>query len=137
MVSYNTIYNFKNPVRHFFDIDNLIFRNPGAIDIEDTSWTVPIKFRVLKEESDFRTLKFPNILQLVIAYEHFKTFPEFSNPHELEPIHKRLSAKMDTGDFAIGSFEDQLQADFNNLCKIFIINYYCCSILTIPTNLFF
>lgn len=116
MVSYNNIYNFKNSVRHFFDIDNLIFRNPGSIDIEDTSWTVPVKFRVLKDASDFRTLKFPNILQLVVAYEHFKIFPEFGNPHGLEPHHKRLSAKMDTGDFAIGSFEDQLQTDFNNLC---------------------
>lgn len=25
MTLYNTIYNFKNPVRYFFDIDNLIF----------------------------------------------------------------------------------------------------------------
>lgn len=116
MVSYNTIYNFKNPVRHFFDIDNLIFRNPGVIDIEDTCWTVPVKFRVLKDESDFRTLKFPNILQLVIAYEHFKNFSEFTNPYELEPTHKRLNAQMDTGDFAIGSYEEQLQTDFNNLC---------------------
>lgn len=116
MGSYNTIYNFKNPVRHFFDIDNLSFPNIGTIDIENTSWTVPVKFRVLKDESDFRTLKFPNILQLAIAYEHFKSFPEFSNPHELEPTHKRLSAKMDTGDFTIGSFEEQLQTDFNNLC---------------------
>lgn len=116
MALYNTIYNFKNPVRHFFDIDNLIFRNPGAIDIEDTTWTVPVKFRVLKDEKDFRTLKFPNIVQLAVAYEHFKTLPSFNNPHGLEPTHKRLSAKMDTGDFAIGSFEEQLQTDFNNLC---------------------
>ena len=116
MTSYNNIYNFKNPVRHFFDIDNLIFHNPESIDIEDTCWTVPVKFRVLKDELGFRTLKFPNILQLAIAYEHFKSFPEFSNPYQLEPIHKRLSAKMDTGDFAIGSFEKQLQTDFNNLC---------------------
>ena len=116
MISYNTIYNFKNPVRHFFDIDNLIFRNPESIDIEDTSWTVPVKFRVLKDESDFRTLKFPNILQLAIAYEHFKFFPEFGDPYKLEQNHKRLSAKLDTGDFTIGSFESQLQTDFNNLC---------------------
>lgn len=116
MASYNTIYNFKNPVRHFFDIDNLTFRNPGSIAIDDTCWTVPVKFRVLKDEADFRTLKFPNILQLVVAYEQINTFPEFSNPHALEPKHKRLSVKLDTGDFAIGSFNDQLQVDFNNLC---------------------
>ena len=116
MFPYNNIYNFKNPVRHFFDIDNLSFRNPGTIDIEDTCWTVPVKFRVLKDESDFRTLKFPNILQLAIAYEHFKSFPEFENPHELEPTHKRLSARMDTGDFSIGFFEKQLRTDFYNLC---------------------
>lgn len=116
MASYNTIYNFKNPVRLFFDIDNLIFRQPESIDIENTCWTIPVKFRVLKNESGFRTLKFPNILQLAIAYEHFKSFPEFNNPYELESSHKRLSAKMDTGDFSIGSFEKHLQIDFNNLC---------------------
>ena len=116
MASYNTIYNFKNPVRHFFDIDNLVFRNPGSIDIEDTCWTVPVKFRVMKDETDFRTLKFPNILQLVVAYEHFKIFPEFNNPCALEPDHKRLSVKMDTGDFEIGSYERQLKIDLDNLC---------------------
>lgn len=116
MMAYNTIYNFKNPVRHFFDIDNLIFRNPGTIDIDDTCWTVPVKFRILKDDSGFRTLKFPNILQLVIAYEHFNTFPEFENPYNLEQNHKRLSAQMDTGDFTIGSFENQIKMDFNNLC---------------------
>ena len=34
----------------------------------------------------------------------------------MEEKHKRLSAKLNTGDFTIGSFEDQLQTDFNNLC---------------------
>ena len=94
----------------------MIFRNLGAIDIGNTTWTVPVKFRVLKDENDFRTLKFPNIIQLAVAYEHFKAFPSFNNPYGLEPTHKRLNAKMDTGDFAIGSFEEQLQTDFNNLC---------------------
>lgn len=116
MPEYNNIYNFKNPVRHFLNIDNLIFRNPESIDINDTSWTVPVKFRVLKNESDFRTLKLPNILQFAVAYEHFKDFPEFCDSYGMEEKHKRLSAKLNTGDFTIGSFEDQLQTDFNNLC---------------------
>lgn len=106
MPEYNNIYNFKNPVRHFLNIDNLIFRNPESIDINDTSWTVPVKFRVLKNESDFRTLKLPNILQFAVAYEHFKDFPEFCDPYGMEEKHKRLSAKLNTGDFTIGSFED-------------------------------
>lgn len=116
MTTYNTIYNFKNPVRHFFNIDNLIFHNPESIDIEKTCWTTPVKFRVLKDDSGFRTLKFPNIIQLVIAYEHFKGFPEFADPYNLEPSHKRLSSKLSTGDFTIGSFEEKLQKDFANLC---------------------
>lgn len=130
VVDYNTIYNFKNPVRHFFDINNLIFKNPGSIDIEDTCWTVPVKFRVLKDESNFRTLKFPNILQMAIAYEHFKSFDEFTNTFNLEPNHKRLSVHLETGDFSIGSFEKQLQSDYYNLCvydnllRLDIKNFY-------------
>ena len=41
-MDYNNIYNFKNPIRHFINIDNIIFpTSPASIDIDDTCWTKP------------------------------------------------------------------------------------------------
>lgn len=116
-MSYNNIYNFKNPIKHFIDIDSLIFSPTiSTLDIEDTCWTIPIKFKINKDNTTFRTLKLPNIIALVCGYEHFKTLPHFDNPQELDPIHKRLSTSLATGDFKIGEYDIQLENDFNNLC---------------------
>ena len=42
IMDYNNIYNFKNPIRHFINIDNIIFpTSPASIDIDDTCWTKP------------------------------------------------------------------------------------------------
>lgn len=116
-MTYNNIYNFKNPIRHFVNIDKLIYPSTiSSLDIEDTCWTKPIKFRIQKDEEGFRTLKLPNIIQTVCAYEHFKSFPEFLSPQNFDPDHKRLSPVIDTGDFKIGAYDEQLGNDFNNLC---------------------
>ena len=56
-MSYNNIYNFKNPIKHFIDIDSLIFSPTiSTLDIEDTCWTIPIKFKINKDNTSFRTL---------------------------------------------------------------------------------
>lgn len=116
-MSYNNIYNFKNPIRHFINVDKLIFpTNISSLNIDDTCWTLPIKFRIQKNDSSFRTLKLPNILQTICAYEHLKSFPEFTCPQNLDLDHKRLAPEMDTGDFKIGEFDKQSENDFNNLC---------------------
>ena len=61
-VELNNIYNFKNPIRYFFNINNVLFPdNIETITLEELSWTEPIKFRVKKGDKEFRTLKFPNI----------------------------------------------------------------------------
>ena len=116
-MDYNNIYNFKNPIRHFINIDNLIFpTNPGSIAIDDTCWTKPIKFTIKKSDDRFRTLKLPNIIALTCAYEHIKNFPHFADPQQLDISHKRLSARLNTGDFAIGEYDTQLEKDFEELC---------------------
>ncbi len=110
VMSYNNIYNFKNPIRHFIDVDKLIFpTNISSLNIDDTCWTLPIKFRIQKDDSSFRTLKLPNILQTICAYEHFKSFPEFTHTQNLDLDHKRLAPEMDTGDFKIGEYDNQLE----------------------------
>ena len=58
----------------------------------------------------------PNILNLVSAYEYYKSLPNFDNPQQLDPDHKRLSPNLDTGDFAAGEYDIHLENDFNRLC---------------------
>lgn len=117
MTSYNYFYNFKNPIRHFIDIDSLIYPvNPANYDLKDLAWTKPFKFQVRKDDTRFRSLKIPNILAFVTAYENFKAFPDFDNPNKLDEEHKRLTVSVSTGEFKIGAFETQLREDFNRLC---------------------
>lgn len=113
----NIAYNFKNPVRHFIDIDNLIF--PTDIEnykIDNLVWTEPIRFRIYKGDDKYRTLRMPNILNFAAAYYQYRDLPDFFDIQHLDCIHKRLAANKDTGDFLSGEFERYLEEDFNKLC---------------------
>lgn len=113
----NNIYNFKNPVKHFLNIDNMIFpADIATFKIAKLDWTEPFNFRIRKDNDKYRTLKMPNVLNLVAAYYHFKDLPEFEDIQCMDWGHKRLSANIDTGDFTSGEYDVQLENDFNNLC---------------------
>lgn len=113
----NNIYNFKNPVKHFLNIDNMIFpADIATFKIDKLDWTEPFNFRIRKDNDKYRTLKMPNVLNLVAAYYHFKDLPEFEDIQCMDWGHKRLSANIDTGDFTSGEYDVQLEDDFNNLC---------------------
>ena len=117
MTNYNYLYNFKNTIRHFVDID--LMEVPSDIDQYDKkrlAWTCPFKYRVRKGDNSFRTLKIPNVLTFVAAYEKLKDFPNFSNLTKLDQAHKRLAVNIDAGEFKIGSFEENLKKDFEKLC---------------------
>ena len=127
----NNLYNFKNAVKHFLDIDNLeIPKDLSAYDIRDLAWVDPFNFRVKKQEDKYRTLKMPNILNFLVAYEHFKDLSNFDNVQNLDRVHKRLSTNLETGDFVSGEYDRQLEEDFNRLCvydqllKLDIKEYY-------------
>ena len=98
--------------------------------IDKLAWTEPINFRVRKEDDKYRTLKLPNILNFVCAYKKFMDMPEFESIQKLDIEHKRLSANLETGDFASGEYDRQLERDFNELCiydnliKLDIKEYY-------------
>lgn len=113
----NNLYNFKNAVRHFVDIDSLQF----PTDIENFStremcWTLPISFNVQKGNGKYRTLKIPNILNFVRAYHYYSTLPDFDNIQGINPEHSRMTVNFDTGDFVAGEYDTQLNDDFMNLC---------------------
>lgn len=117
MSFYNNLYNFKNTIRHFININSLIFPdNIESFDIDNLAWSEPFKYRVRKSADSFRTLKIPNILVFVAAYEQMKKFPFFNNPTKLDEAHKRLSVNVNAGEFSIGSFEEGLKKDFERLC---------------------
>lgn len=47
----NNIYNFKNPVKHFINIDELAFpQDIQNFNLDKLVWTEPIKFRIRKDE---------------------------------------------------------------------------------------
>lgn len=125
-------YNFRNPVRHFIDIDHLEY--PQDITtfkpIRELCWTKPVAFRIYKEDDRFRTIKMPNILNYVRALKYYSGLNNFNNVMLLDPQHKRLETNLDTGDFVSGNYDKQLNDDFMTLCnydvlvKLDISEYY-------------
>lgn len=127
----SNLYNFRNPVRHFINIDDLNY--PTDIETfnpDEVCWTKPFSFRIYKADDKFRTLKIPNILNFVRAYHYYKGRPCFTNVMDLDPQHKRLAANLETGDFVSGNYNKQVNDDFLNLCnydvlvKLDISEYY-------------
>jgi hypothetical protein len=130
-MSLNNLYNFKNPFRFFIDIELLILPDDlSSYTLKNLCWVKPFNFRVKKNEDKFRTLKIPNILNFVVAFEQFKDLSSFDSIQTLDPDHKRISANLETGDFKSGEFEKHLEEDFNKLCiydvllKVDIKEYY-------------
>ena len=121
MTNYNNLYNFKNTIRHFVDID--LMEVPSDIDQYDTrrlAWTCPFKYRVRKGDNSFRTLKIPNVFTFAAAYEKLKDFPDFNNITKLDQAHKRLAVNIDAGEFKIGSFEENLKKILKNYVYMII-----------------
>ncbi|MCB2339099.1 RNA-dependent RNA polymerase family protein [Clostridium estertheticum] len=130
-MSLNNLYNFKNPVKHFLDVDSIILPNDiASFDITNLSWVEPFNFRVKKHDDKYRILKMPNILNFARAYEQFKDYPNFNDIQSMDKVCKRLSANIDTGDFEEGEYDRQLEDDFERLCvydnmiKMDIKEYY-------------
>lgn len=113
----NNLYNFKNPVKNFLDIDNIKLPDDlDSFDIKKLCWAKPFNFRVKKQDDKYRTLKMPNILNFARAYKYFKDIPNFNDIKNMDSLHKRLSANIETGDFVSGEYEIQLERDFERLC---------------------
>ena len=112
----NNYYNFRNPVRHFLNIDRVRIQS-GFENLEksDFAWALPINFRVRKEERKYRTLKLPNIFNFLCALEKFKDNDNFLNPVDFDS-RKRLFPNLTTGDFEAGVYDRQLENDFLELC---------------------
>lgn len=128
----NNSYNFRNPVRHFVNIEQLNYPTDiSTFDpIKELCWTKPMPFRIYKADDRFRTIKMPNILNYVRALEYYNKLPHFTDVMSLDAQHKKLAANLKTGDFVSGNYNSQLNEDFMNLCnydtlvKLDISEYY-------------
>ena len=95
MENLNNLYNFKNPIRHFFN---------------------PVKFNIFKTENSQRILSFPNILNFYILLKKLKAVPNFNDIPNMS-CKKRVAPDLDLGEFAILSYSETMQRDFFNLTK--------------------
>lgn len=130
-MSLNNLYNFKNTIRHFINIDNLFYpADISSFDTADLCWTIPLSYRIKKDSDKYRTIKIPNVLNFVRAYYYYCDLPDFNNINNMDPQHKRLFVNVNTGDFVAGEYNSQLDEDFTKLClydcllKLDISEYY-------------
>ena len=111
----NSLYNFKNPIRHFFNIDLVDFPKFDDMDTSYVSWTEPIKFKIKKGNNLYRILKLPNIINFSLALSKIKNSSYFLETQKLDDK-KRAMPNSNTGDFISRSFKKSLEKDFSNLC---------------------
>lgn len=116
MKNFNNLYNFKNPIRHFFNLDNVKFDSSENITFEELAWTSPIKFKIFKTENELRTISFPNILNYYHALKCFETEDKFYDIKHLSDK-KRVSPDLNTGEFSVYSYYRSIQNDAYNLTK--------------------
>lgn len=116
MESFNNLYNFKNPIRHFFNLNSLTFIDLENLSFTDLSWTMPVKFKVFKTDTVQRTISFPNILNY---YHAIKNFEGESNFYSIQNIgsRKRVAPNLDIGEFSAFSYYDCIKRDVFNLTK--------------------
>lgn len=116
MKNFNNLYNFKNPIRHFFNLDNIKFDNSENLQIDDLDWTQPVKFKIFKTEDSLRTISFPNILNY---YHTLKNFEDEKNFHHIKYFSskKRVSPDLETGEFSVLSYYESIRNDTFNLTK--------------------
>lgn len=116
-MAFNNLYSFKNPVKHFLDIDSMILPHDIAnYDLNFFSWVAPFNFRIKKHDDSYRILKIPNVLNFVRAYEQLKGFLNFKDIQSMDMDCKRLSANINTEDFEEEEYDRQLEEDFDRLC---------------------
>jgi len=116
MKNFNYLYNFKNPIRHFFNLDNIKFDNLENLQFADLCWTDPVKFKVFKTEESQRTISFPNILNFYHAIKKFESEPNFYSIDRISSK-KRVSPDLDIGEFSAFSYYDSIKRDVFNLTK--------------------
>ena len=116
MEDLNILYNFKNPIRHFFNINNVKFNASENLQFKDLVWTLPIKFNIYKSETETRCIGFPNILNFYHAVKNFENEINFSSIKNISNK-KRVNPDLITGEFSVLSYYESIQKDLFYLTK--------------------
>lgn len=116
MNNFNNLYNFKNTIRYFFNLDKLDFKNTENLKFDELAWAKPVKFKIFKTEESQRIISFPNILNF---FHTCKSFERESNFFKIKDLskRKRVDPDLSIGEFSIFSYENSIQRDFFNLVK--------------------
>ncbi len=115
-IDLNSLYNFKNPIRHFFNINAIAFDCSESCTFEDLAWTTPVKFKIFKTEDSQRTIGFPNILNFYHTVKKFQSEPNFFDIGAIS-LKKRVSPDLNTGEFSVLNYYRSIQSDAFNLTK--------------------
>ena len=116
MRRFDYLYNFKNPIRHFFNLRNVRFDAVDNLPFGSLTWTTPVKFKVFKTEESQRTISFPNILNFYHAIKHFESETNFYAIDRMSSK-KRIAPDLDIGEFSAFSYYDSIKRDVFNLTK--------------------
>lgn len=114
---YKNIYMFKNPIRHFLNVENLIYNEIKSN--KENTWTQPIIFKIRKYygSSEFRTLSLPNFQSFYSLYERIKSHPNFYDLKSINPDFSKISVNLTTGDFSVFNYENHLNKDLERLTR--------------------
>ncbi len=112
----NVLYNFKNPIRHFFNLEQVNFDGAESLEVGDLAWTAPVKFKLFKTEDSQRTIGFPNLLNYYLALRDFWTRDLFFEIPKMSDK-KRVSPDLSTGEFSVLSYARNVQQDAFELTK--------------------
>ncbi len=119
---YKNIYMFKNPIRHFLNVENIEYPIVAHKhdDINLYAPTKPVRFTIRKYygQNDQRELLLPNLLNFYVLYEHVKSFPNFENIALISSF-SRVSSSLKTGDFKVYNYQNHLEKD---LCRLTIFD---------------
>ena len=125
MKNLNYLYNFKNPIRHFFNLDSFKFDNSETLKFSDLCWTTPVKFKVFKTEDSNRTISFPNILNF---YHTIKTFEGEANFYSIERMEENFNIfdfELTEGDMSAIAALDKNQSSFFSHTNPDIVEWFC------------
>ena len=116
MDNFNNMYMFKNPIRHFLNLDKIDFTDSEDVSFQELCWTNPVKFRIFKTIDTQRNISLPNILNYYHAIKAFSGEKNFTTIKETASK-KRVSPDLQTGDFSAFSYYNAIQNDAYNLTK--------------------
>ena len=111
----NYYYNFKNTIRFFMDIEGLDFTH---VEQNKSSWTVPFKFRIKKDDKNFRTLQIPNIYNFKLSNSYISYNGKQAEHNNTYNYLQRLTKKYKNRNFYKIKYVKDLKEENNEIISL-------------------